>query len=464
MDDADRELMRTIGAYLKHVNELAGRETTGTVTPLGERVGAHLGVDPTAVPVVQEMIPDHRLVDADLVLDDLQARHGGELLGIRGGDYRLHAETPELLGNPHTRFAPGPVDYTERPTGPDGSRQVVSLGVRLLAFEGQPLAVVQRAANERVGRDTASVDVLAAEPGTVAAFLAHLRQEMVTVSVLRGKVISFASPDIGMMPRATFLRRPDVAASDIVLPDGVLDEVVGHVLGIGEHRQLLLELGQHLKRGVLLYGPPGTGKTLTVRHLLGRATGSTVVVLQGSSLGFVQHAAAIARTFQPSIVVLEDIDLVAMERDYSPQPLLFEVLDALDGLDGDADVAFVMTTNRVDVLERALAERPGRVDLGVEIPLPGPVERERLFRLYARGLGFSPAAIRAAAERATSMTGSFAKEVVRSAVVIAAERGRTPGDAHLEAALDELLTAGRRLTRRMLGGEVFEAPEEFDPA
>jgi ATP-dependent 26S proteasome regulatory subunit len=274
-----------------------------------------------------------------------------------------------------------------------------------------------------------------------------------------------------MMPGATFLRRPEVAASDVVLPDGVLDEIVGHVLGIGEHRRRLLELGQHLKRGLLLYGAPGTGKTLTVRHLIGRATGSTVLVLRGESLRFVQHAAAIARTFQPSIVVLEDIDLVAMERDYTPQPLLFEVLDALDGLDGDADVAFVMTTNRVDVLERALAERPGRVDLGVEIPLPGPVERERLFRLYARGLGFSPEAIRAAAERTASTTGSFAKEVVRSAVVIAAERGETPGDAHFTAALDELLAASRRLTRRMLGGEAPEPDEaaeagadELDPA
>ena len=456
MDDADRDLMRTIGTYLKHVNDVVGRETAGTLTPLGERVGDHLGVDPTGVPVVQEVIADHRLVDADLVLDELQTRHGGELLGVRGGDYRLHADTPELLSNPHTRFAPGPVDYTERPTGPDTSRQVVSLGIRLLSFDGMPLAVVQRAANERAGRENASVDVLTAEPGAAAAFLARLREEMVAVSVLRGKVIAFASPEIGMMPRATFLRRPEVAASDVVLPDGVLDEIVGHVLGIGAHRQLLLDLGQHLKRGVLLYGAPGTGKTLTVRHLIGRATGSTVVVLRGASLGFVQHAAAIARTFQPSIVVLEDIDLVAMERDYSPQPLLFEVLDALDGLDGDADVAFVMTTNRVDVLERALAERPGRVDLGVEIPLPGPVERERLFQLYARGLGFSPAAIRGAAERTASTTGSFAKEVVRSSVVIAAERGETPQDAHLAAALDELLAAGRRLTRRMLGGEPVE--------
>lgn len=457
MEDADRDLMLRVSAYLEHVNAFAARQSVDALTPLGERVAAHLGTDATRVPVVQELIPDHRLVDADLVLDGLQSARGGELLGVRGGEYRLHAETPELVASSHARFAPGPVEYAERPTGPDTSRQVVSLGVRLLTFDDRPLAVVQRAANPRYGRESASLDILGADSGHVSAFLRYLRSEMVAVSVLRGQVIAFVALEMGMTPQATFLRRPAVAVDDIVLPDGVLAEIVGHVLGIGDHRQLLRELGQHLKRGVLLYGPPGTGKTLTARHLIARATGSTVVVLRGASLGFIQHAATIARTFQPSIVVLEDIDLVAMERDYTPQPLLFEVLDALDGLDGDADVAFLMTTNRVDVLERALAERPGRVDLGVEIPLPGLSERERLFRLYGRGLGFSPDAIRAAAERTASTTGSFAKEAVRSSVLIAANRGEEPGDAHLAEALEELLHASRRLTLRMLGGDVAGA-------
>jgi hypothetical protein len=56
----------------------------------------------------------------------------------------------------------------------------------------------------------------------------------------------------------------------------------------------------------------------------------------------------------------------------------------IDGIDADADVTFVLTTNRVEILEKALTDRPGRVDLALEIPKPGPVERERLLRLYTR--------------------------------------------------------------------------------
>ena len=124
-------------------------------------------------------------------------------------------------------------------------------------------------------------------------------------------------------------------------------------------------------------------QTLTVRYLLHELPEATTVLLQGGSLGLVAEAARLARALAPAIVVLEDVDLVAAERGtFGLQPMLFEVLDALDGIDGDADVAFVLTTNRADVLEPPLAARPGRIDLA-EIPLPDAAARRELFALYA---------------------------------------------------------------------------------
>ena len=38
----------------------------------------------------------------------------------------------------------------------------------------------------------------------------------------------------------------------------------------------------------------------------------------------------------------------------------------MDGLDPDIDVTFLLTTNRPEILEPALAARPGRVDLAAE--------------------------------------------------------------------------------------------------
>jgi hypothetical protein len=451
LSDDDRDLMRAVSDYLRRVNELTAQDARPSRTPLGDLLSEHLATDAAQVSVVQELIADHRLVDADIALEALAADGDGRLIGVTGGDQRHHQGLAEFVTNSHVRYAPGPVDYAERATGPSSSKRVVSLGIRLLQFDGSPIALAQRAAAPQFGRQTAMVEVMGTDPDGVTRFLEALRRTMVERSVLRGQVLSFQPTEYGRDAGATFVARPSVAADDIVLPDGVLDEIVQHVITIGTHRAALQRAEQHLKRGVLLYGPPGTGKTLTVRHLLSATPDATAVVLTGSSIRFVSAAAEIARTFQPAIVVLEDIDLVAMERHASPQPLLFEVLDALDGLDGDADVAFIMTTNRVEVLERAIAERPGRVDLAVEVPLPALPERRRLFRRYAHNLPYSDDALDAAAQRSEGTTGSFAKELIRRSVLRAAKAERTPGDDDLTAELTRLMDSREQLTRTMLG-------------
>ena len=66
-------------------------------------------------------------------------------------------------------------------------------------------------------------------------------------------------------------------------------------------------------------------------------------------------------------------------------PALFDLLNEMDGMAEDADVAFLLTTNRVDLLEPALAARPGRVDLAVEIGPPDEEAQRRLIELFGRG-------------------------------------------------------------------------------
>jgi ATP-dependent 26S proteasome regulatory subunit len=213
-------------------------------------------------------------------------------------------------------------------------------------------------------------------------------------------------------------------------------------------------MGRHLSRGLLLWGPPGTGKTHTVRYLTGRLTGATVIILAGGAVGAIGAFGTVARRLAPSVVILEDVDLVAEDR-YSPMGgsnILFELMDQMSGLGEDADVAFVLTTNRPDALEPALAARPGRVDLAIEIPLPDAPARTRLLELYGRGLDLrldDPAAV---VERTEGVTASFVKELLRKASLIAIEAGRDHvTDADVSAGLDELLSETSALTRVLLG-------------
>lgn len=464
----DENLGKFIDNFARLV-ELAqsGQHRVRAGTQLLTALTDHLGTPAESLSVVVEEIPPHRFVDADILLAELAgADEDFRLVGIGGGDQRHHQSLSDMLQQSQffPQFPLSQPDYTNLAVGPEEQRQAVALGLWLFKHGGRPVAVLQRDANPRYGRQAASLEVLAGDTAGAAGFLSEFRRQMQHRSVLKGQIISLVMGEYGPSAAGvTFHPRPELAASDVILPDGLLQKVSDHALGIAEHRESLSEYGQHLKRGILLYGKPGTGKTHTVRYLLSQSEGATAILLSGGSLARISEAATMARALQPSIVVLEDCDLIAEDRSFGhgPQPLLFEVLDAMDGLDSDADVAFVLTTNRVDMLERALAQRPGRVDLAVEIPLPAPAERTELVKLYARGIPFSPAAVQDAAERTEGTTASFARELVRRAVVAAALEGVPVADGHLSKAVDGLMADGEALTRSLLGsgpGDGFGGP------
>src|SRR6185437_8005540 len=213
-----------------------------------------------------------------------------------------------------------------------------------------------------------------ADQGRVEEVLGEVRRLAVHCNVYRGQVISFGAEVFGPAGGCLlgFLDRPRLDRAEVILPPDLLDGIERQVLGIARYAASLLASGQHLKRGVLLHGPPGTGKTHTVRYLLGQMPGVTVVVLTGAALNHIAAACSVARALQPSMVVVEDVDLIAEQRESrgGQHPLLFQLLNEMDGLGEDADVTFVLTTNRADLLEPALAQRPGRVDHAAGLPLP----------------------------------------------------------------------------------------------
>jgi len=129
----------------------------------------------------------------------------------------------------------------------------------------------------------------------------------------------------------------------------------------------------------------------------------------------------------------------------------------MDGLGEDVDVAFILTTNRVDLLEPALAARPGRVDQAVEIPLPDADARRALIELYRGNLRLEIEDYSPILHRTEGVTASFLRELLRRAAMAAAEGGGLSKGAiavsapQLEAALEELLDGTNQLTRSLLG-------------
>jgi ATP-dependent 26S proteasome regulatory subunit len=189
-------------------------------------------------------------------------------------------------------------------------------------------------------------------------------------------------------------------------------------------------------------------------YLLHAMAGRTTILLTGRGLGLIEQALAIGRDLAPATFVFEDIDLVAAERtmEFGSEGVLFELLNQMEGLAEDEDLLFVLTTNRPDLIEPALAARPGRIDLALEIPLPDADGRRRLLSLYATGIKLDADSLDQLVERSDGVSGAFIKELVRQAWLRAALENREPPTAQdLRRVLDELLEERSTLTRRLLG-------------
>jgi ATP-dependent 26S proteasome regulatory subunit len=130
----------------------------------------------------------------------------------------------------------------------------------------------------------------------------------------------------------------------------------------------------------------------------------------------------------------------------------------MEGLAEDEDLLFLLTTNRPDVIEPALAARPGRVDLALEIPLPDDDGRRRLLALYGAGIDIDDASERDLVQRSNGVSGAFIKELIRQAWLRAAlGRRDVPTAQDLRGVLDELLEERSTLTMRLLGRQGYDA-------
>jgi hypothetical protein len=291
------------------------------------------------------------------------------------------------------------------------------------------------------------------------AFFKHLEAFVLKAESYRGKVLSLESGENSYSGEATGIRvhrLRTVAREQVILPRKTLDLLDRNVLQFVQRREQLARFRQATRKGLLFYGPPGTGKTHTIHYLAGALPGHTTLLISAEQVGLLSEYMTLARLLQPSVVVLEDADLIARERSQMgvcEEVLLNKLLNEMDGLKEEADILFILTTNRPEALEGALTSRPGRIDQAIEFPLPDDEGREKLIRLYSQGIGLADDLVYAVVKRTERVSPAFIKELMRRSVQFHLERtdGRPLDLADVEAALEEMLFSGGSLNAKLLG-------------
>lgn len=134
-----------------------------------------------------------------------------------------------------------------------------------------------------------------------------------------------------------------------------------------------------------------TGKTQVCRILCNQLKDVTVLWATPKAVQDEDDIAMLfdaARHYHPALIIIEDIDFIGSSRDFSKDPSLGELLNQLDGNDPNLGVFVIATTNRPEMLDSALANRPSRFDVLIEFKLPDKEVCKSLIKLFSQNMTF----------------------------------------------------------------------------
>jgi ATP-dependent Clp protease adapter protein ClpS len=407
--------------------------------------------------------PGHMRADVQAAIDRLFSESPLRFFGIHE-EYRYETVNIAALTRVgRDAIAVAPAEYQDVDVGQSEPVKCLVNGLWLCRTGDLRYAVVLSSHREYRNEPGTRIEIAVPAGAEGAEFVqrcfSELESAVNAARSYRGKILSLDGDNDyrGRSSGVMVHKLPPVQREDVILPEATLKLLDRNVLNFVGSRPQLRALGQSTRKGILLYGPPGTGKTHTIRYLASNLPGHTTLIITAAQVELLAHYMNLARLLQPSMVVIEDVDLIARDREQMgpcEESMLNALLNEMDGLKEDADILFILTTNRPEQLESALASRPGRIDQAIEVPLPDEAGRNKLVQLYGRGLPLGDAVISEAAQRTKGVSAAFIKELMRriAQASIARDGGTSVEAGDISEALDDMLFAGGKLNVKLLGG------------
>lgn len=217
--------------------------------------------------------------------------------------------------------------------------------------------------------------------------------------------------------------------SDLVWPDGMKERLHNEIEVVFKNAALLNQYGLNSKKGFILAGEPGNGKTLLLK-ILAKEINATCILIPFDEFKLTPYLFSLARDLAPTILILEDIDLFGTDRDDTSQNVeLGKLMNQLDGMVENREIVVIATTNRLEKVEKALQNRPGRFDRVYEIPNPDFQMRIKLISHFISKIPneISREHIEILAEGFSGYSAAYLKELVNSGFALAILRdSRTP--------------------------------------
>ncbi len=291
------------------------------------------------------------------------------------------------------------------------------------------------------------------------AFLSLLDEQYKSIArkERRGRIEIIGSDDDEELIKAI----KKTSFEDVVLPGPVLAQVASQRnIFRPEMLRRYTALRVPRLRKVLLIGPPGTGKTtlLKAEGAYHAKKGGLVFYVcappkhrdttSWQQLSYALRSAV--ETQLPTIILVEDFDMFVSD----PQELQL-VLNTLDGVatpDNPAGTLLLATSNDPDKIDQRIRDRPGRIDMLIEIGLVEDAELALRFLKHFLGAAYREEEHASVAPLLLKQPGSHFREVCITGAMHALEM------AHTDILREDLLWANEVI---LSGRAIASQPERF---
>jgi SpoVK/Ycf46/Vps4 family AAA+-type ATPase len=222
--------------------------------------------------------------------------------------------------------------------------------------------------------------------------------------------------------QSTVMKRQDFNVDELYeLPSPEIQQIIEDIRIFWERRDTYREYNFVHKRGILLWGEPGCGKSgiiqICIKKLIENENGIVINIRDTDDFkSFVEMIPTIRRIEpdRPLIVILEDIDSLGGDDNYSTTKLL----NILDGVKQVESVVYIATTNYPEKLAERLTNRPSRFDRRYQVEMPSKEIREAYLRRKLSDSDISGIDLQRWINESEGMSLSHLKELVISVIVM----------------------------------------------
>nr|QJH88452.1 ftsH [Pterocladiophila hemisphaerica] len=193
-------------------------------------------------------------------------------------------------------------------------------------------------------------------------------------------------------------------------------------------------------KGILFIGPSGTGKTL-LAQAIAQASNFNFLIISAAELNDIfigSGAAKIRKIFQiaqdkkPALIFIDEIDAIGKQRSIhkiqtntEKENTLNQLLIELDGFKQKEQILVIASTNRVNVLDKALL-RPGRFNKHIYIKIPSLISRLKIIKLHAKSKQTEKdISFYDIAKKTKHWSGADLKNLLNESAILAARKRKT---------------------------------------